>query len=75
MKYAGDDAEDYDPDYHMGGAFLLLERDPIAILRALIRAVCVFNFGYPILLTSWEDLVLFSAPSAPVRDFAKPWAE
>lgn len=42
LKYAEEDADDYDPNDD--NVLHLLDRDPIATLRSLIRAACVFIF-------------------------------
>lgn len=47
MEFAADDAADYIPDSAVSELATLwaeLQRDPIAILRSLIRAVCYYHF-------------------------------
>ncbi len=45
LKYAEDDADDYDPNDENADVLQLLNGDPIAILQSLIHTVCVFTLG------------------------------
>jgi hypothetical protein len=45
MEFAEKDAEDFEPREQIGASFLdALERDPIAMLRTIVRQVRFFSF-------------------------------